>query len=186
MATLSYAVSLKKPGMVTFEYFYPDNSIYFEFFVSVARMRCCRLRREWTPPGTKPPNLYPRLRLQVQNDQCQSTESESRWMKITESSWSRYGVGLLCTLSQNGGCDISPDCNSPTSAHVWPAKLELSSGNNVLYWRTTAYSLQGDAVKPVMLRNIAVSGNAAASRRPSGTFCFICFQHVNNDNKKTK
>lgn len=39
-ATLSYAVSLKKPGMVTFEYFYPDNSIYFEFFVSVARILC--------------------------------------------------------------------------------------------------------------------------------------------------
>lgn len=34
-ATLSYAVSLKKPGTVSFEYFYPDNSIYFEFFVSV-------------------------------------------------------------------------------------------------------------------------------------------------------
>lgn len=34
-ATLSYAVSLKKPGIVSFEYFYPDNSIYFEFFVSV-------------------------------------------------------------------------------------------------------------------------------------------------------
>lgn len=34
-ATLSYAVSLKKPGAVSFEYFYPDNSIYFEFFVSI-------------------------------------------------------------------------------------------------------------------------------------------------------
>lgn len=45
MATLSYAVSLKKPGTVTFEYFYPDNSIYFEFFVSIARlhMRGCFL-----------------------------------------------------------------------------------------------------------------------------------------------
>lgn len=39
-ATLSYAVSLKKPGTVTFEYFYPDDSIYFEFFVSVARPHC--------------------------------------------------------------------------------------------------------------------------------------------------
>lgn len=36
-AVLSYAVSLKKPGTVTFEYFYPDNSIYFEFFVSVLK-----------------------------------------------------------------------------------------------------------------------------------------------------
>lgn len=34
-ATLFYAVNLKKPGIVSFEYFYPDNGIYFEFFVSV-------------------------------------------------------------------------------------------------------------------------------------------------------
>lgn len=32
---LFYAVNLKKPGIVTFEYFYPNNAIYFEFFVSV-------------------------------------------------------------------------------------------------------------------------------------------------------
>ncbi len=36
--TLSYAVSLKKPGTVSFEYFYPDTSIFFEFFVSVSKM----------------------------------------------------------------------------------------------------------------------------------------------------
>ncbi|CAG07478.1 unnamed protein product [Tetraodon nigroviridis] len=34
-ATLFYAVNLKTPGIVSFEYFYPDNAIYFEFFVSV-------------------------------------------------------------------------------------------------------------------------------------------------------
>lgn len=44
-ATLSYAVSLKKPGTVSFEYFYPDNSIYFEFFVSVLKMACCPWHR---------------------------------------------------------------------------------------------------------------------------------------------
>lgn len=37
-STLSYAVSLKKPGVVSFEYFYPENSIYFEFFVSDLKM----------------------------------------------------------------------------------------------------------------------------------------------------
>ncbi|KAK5894556.1 hypothetical protein CesoFtcFv8_011238 [Champsocephalus esox] len=104
-ATLSYAVSLKKPGTVTFEYFYPDNSIYFEFF--------------------------------IQNDQCQSTDSESRWMKISDSDFSKYTV-------------------------------ELNSGNNVLYWRSTAYALQGSAVKPVQLRNIAISGVAYTSE------CFHC------------
>ncbi|MEQ2198418.1 hypothetical protein XENOCAPTIV_012632, partial [Xenoophorus captivus] len=104
-ATLSYAVSLKKPGALSFEYFYPDSSIYFEFF--------------------------------VQNDQCQSTNSESRWMRISESSWSHYEV-------------------------------ELSKGNNVLYWRTTTYALLGGAVKPVLLRNIQVSGVAYTSE------CFHC------------
>uniref|UniRef100_A0A8D3DHT3 Endosome-lysosome associated apoptosis and autophagy regulator 1 n=1 Tax=Scophthalmus maximus TaxID=52904 RepID=A0A8D3DHT3_SCOMX len=99
-AVLSYAVSLKKPGTVTFEYFYPDNSIYFEFF--------------------------------VQNDQCQSTDSQNRWMKTSEDNWSTY------------------------------------RGNNVLYWRTTAYTLLGSAVKPVLLRNIAISGVAYTS------VCFHC------------
>ncbi|TMS15810.1 UPF0577 protein [Larimichthys crocea] len=104
-STLSYAVSLKKPGVVSFEYFYPENSIYFEFF--------------------------------VQNDQCQSTESANRWMKISESKWSKYEV-------------------------------ELSTGNNVLYWRTTTYTVQGSAVKPVMLRNIGISGVSYTSE------CFHC------------
>ncbi|KAM9856084.1 endosome/lysosome-associated apoptosis and autophagy regulator 1 [Aulostomus maculatus] len=105
MATLSYAVSLKKPGIVSFEYFYPDNSIYFEFF--------------------------------VQNDQCQSTEAGSRWMKISESSWTHHMV-------------------------------ELNKGSNVLYWRTTSYALVGSAVKPVLLKNIAISGVAYTSE------CFHC------------
>lgn len=43
--------------------------------------------------------------------------------------------------------------------------MELSSGNNVLYWRTTAFNLL-DGVKPVMLRNIAVSGNLETLRDP--------------------
>ncbi|RVE70455.1 hypothetical protein OJAV_G00064830 [Oryzias javanicus] len=104
-ATLSYAVSLKKPGTVTFEYFHPDSNIYFEFF--------------------------------VQNDQCQSTESESRWMKVSEKDWNQH-------------------------------RVDLTSGNNVLYWRTTSYALQGSAVKPVLLRNIQVSGVAYTSE------CFHC------------
>ncbi|XP_072306191.1 endosome/lysosome-associated apoptosis and autophagy regulator 1 [Eucyclogobius newberryi] len=103
-ATLSYAVSLKKPGVLTFEYLYPDNNIYFEFF--------------------------------VQNDQCQSTESDSRWMTVSENDWSKYMV-------------------------------ELNTGNNVLYWRTIAYSLESD-IKPVLLKNIGISGVSYTSE------CFLC------------
>ncbi|XP_072223359.1 endosome/lysosome-associated apoptosis and autophagy regulator 1 [Leuresthes tenuis] len=104
-ATLSYAVSLKKPGTLSFEYFYPDNGIYFEFF--------------------------------VQNDKCQSTDSGSRWMRISENNWSQY-------------------------------KVELRNGNNVLYWKTKAYALQNSVGKPVLLRNIQVSGVAYTSE------CFHC------------
>ncbi|CAL8368427.1 unnamed protein product [Lota lota] len=60
--TLSFAVNLKKAGAVSFEYLYPDNNIYFEFF--------------------------------VQNDQCQSTDTESRFVKLSDADWSQYNVKL--------------------------------------------------------------------------------------------
>ncbi|XP_052460300.1 endosome/lysosome-associated apoptosis and autophagy regulator 1 isoform X1 [Carassius gibelio] len=104
-STLSYAVSLKKPGSVSFQYFYPDNRMFFEFY--------------------------------VQNDQCQSTESQRRWMKISESDWDYHYV-------------------------------QLSSGNNVLYWRTTGFSLASNTAKPVLLKNIAISGVSYTSE------CFHC------------
>uniref|UniRef100_A0A3B4A9X4 MRH domain-containing protein n=1 Tax=Periophthalmus magnuspinnatus TaxID=409849 RepID=A0A3B4A9X4_9GOBI len=103
-ATLSYSVNLKKPGVLTFEYLYPDNNVYFEFF--------------------------------VQNDQCQSTKSDGRWMKVSENDWSTHMV-------------------------------DLSTGNNVLYWRTTGYSLNSE-IKPVLLKNIGISGVSYTSE------CFLC------------
>lgn len=84
---LFYAVNLKKPGIVTFEYFYPDNAIYFEFFVSVLKQLDANVifgTHLLTPPSA----------AQVQNDQCQSTDSVSRWMKISETKWSKYMVCL--------------------------------------------------------------------------------------------
>ncbi|KAM8831040.1 endosome/lysosome-associated apoptosis and autophagy regulator 1 isoform 1-T2 [Synchiropus picturatus] len=104
-ATLSYAVSLKKPGTVSFQYFYPDSSIYFEFF--------------------------------IQNDQCQSTDSDSRWMSTTDDNWKTY-------------------------------KVQLNTGNNVLYWRTTSYSVLGNRIKPVLLKDVTISGVAFTSE------CFRC------------
>ncbi|KAI5613985.1 UPF0577 protein KIAA1324-like [Silurus asotus] len=104
-STLSYAVNLKQPGSVTFQYIYPDNSIFFEFY--------------------------------VQNDQCQSTDSQSRWMKVSENDWEYHFV-------------------------------KLNKGNNVLYWRTTGFSLSGRTVKPVLLKDIIISGVAYTSE------CFHC------------
>ncbi|XP_077695428.1 endosome/lysosome-associated apoptosis and autophagy regulator 1 isoform X2 [Eretmochelys imbricata] len=55
----------------------------------------------------------------VQNDQCQPTVEESRWMRTTEKGWELHSV-------------------------------ELSHGNNVLYWRTTAFSVWSKVPKPVL------------------------------------
>uniref|UniRef100_A0AAR2J8P7 MRH domain-containing protein n=1 Tax=Pygocentrus nattereri TaxID=42514 RepID=A0AAR2J8P7_PYGNA len=104
-SALSYAVSLKQPGSVSFQYFYPDTNIFFEFY--------------------------------VQNDQCQSTDFQSRLMKSSESDWDSHNV-------------------------------QLNSGNNVLFWRTTGFSLSNNAPKPVLLKNIAISGVAYTSE------CFHC------------
>lgn len=44
-------MNLKKPGIVAYEYFYPDNGLYFEFFVSgfaVSVRGVCAL---WRPLG---------------------------------------------------------------------------------------------------------------------------------------
>uniref|UniRef100_A0A8C0H422 Endosome-lysosome associated apoptosis and autophagy regulator 1 n=1 Tax=Chelonoidis abingdonii TaxID=106734 RepID=A0A8C0H422_CHEAB len=73
----------------------------------------------------------------VQNDQCQPTVEESRWMRTTEKGWETHNV-------------------------------ELSRGNNVLYWRTTAFSVWSKVPKPVLVRNIGITGVAYTSE------CFPC------------
>uniref|UniRef100_A0A8B9TQA0 KIAA1324 n=1 Tax=Anas platyrhynchos TaxID=8839 RepID=A0A8B9TQA0_ANAPL len=73
----------------------------------------------------------------VQNDQCQPTVEESRWMRTTEKGWEFHSV-------------------------------ELSRGNNVLYWRTTAFSVWSKVPKPVLVRNIGITGVAYTSE------CFPC------------
>uniref|UniRef100_A0A8C5P429 Endosome-lysosome associated apoptosis and autophagy regulator 1 n=1 Tax=Jaculus jaculus TaxID=51337 RepID=A0A8C5P429_JACJA len=107
-ATLMYAVNLKQSGTVNFEYYYPDSSIIFEFF--------------------------------VQNDQCQPNADDSRWMKTTEKGWEFHSV-------------------------------ELNRGNNVLYWRTTAFSVWSKVSKPVLVRNIAITekGSSSCKARPACT-----------------
>ncbi|MFT7804350.1 UPF0577 protein KIAA1324-like isoform X1 [Arapaima gigas] len=128
-STLTYAVNLKQSGSVAFEYFYPDSSVFFEFY--------------------------------VQNDQCQSTEAESRWMKVTGGDWNTHHVS---------GCSVLPlwlgevlELNLGLCLQV-----ELSRGNNVLYWRTTAFSLGTGTARPVLVRNIAITGVAYTSE------CFHC------------
>ncbi|XP_006039031.1 UPF0577 protein KIAA1324-like, partial [Alligator sinensis] len=90
----------------------------------------------------------------VQNDQCQPTVEESRWMKTTEKGWEFHSV-------------------------------ELSHGNNVLYWRTTAFSVWSKIPKPVLVRNIGITGVAYTSEcfpckpgtyasKPGSSFCKLC------------
>ncbi|KQK75192.1 hypothetical protein AAES_147980 [Amazona aestiva] len=67
----------------------------------------------------------------VQNDQCQATVEESRWMRTTEKGWEFHSV-------------------------------ELSRGNNVLFWRTTAFSVWSKAPKPVLRRSLCFNDCTAA------------------------
>lgn len=84
-ATLSYAVSLKKPGTVTFEYFYPDNSIYFEFFVSIARLHCADSSWDQTPTsfslfaGSERPVSVHRVGEPLDEDHRQQLEQIRGW-----------------------------------------------------------------------------------------------------------
>ncbi|XP_041084106.1 endosome/lysosome-associated apoptosis and autophagy regulator 1-like isoform X2 [Polyodon spathula] len=103
-ATLMYAVNLKQSGSISFSYFHPDSSIFFEFF--------------------------------VQNDQCQSTAGQSRWMKSTDNEWASH-------------------------------YLQLGRGNNVLYWRTTGFSMDTSEPKPVLVKNVIITdtGSGACQQR---------------------
>uniref|UniRef100_A0A673LR48 UPF0577 protein KIAA1324-like n=1 Tax=Sinocyclocheilus rhinocerous TaxID=307959 RepID=A0A673LR48_9TELE len=106
--SLIYTVHLKKPGSVSFDYQYVDNSIFFEFF--------------------------------IQNDQCQEMDQESnkKWIKLTT--------------------------HGEWGTHI----VNLNSGTNILYWRTTRVTLGSKAVKPVVLKNIRIEGVAYTSE------CFPC------------
>uniref|UniRef100_UPI00398F5360 endosome/lysosome-associated apoptosis and autophagy regulator family member 2 n=1 Tax=Pristiophorus japonicus TaxID=55135 RepID=UPI00398F5360 len=75
----------------------------------------------------------------VQNDQCQDTETmEQKWMHLTESD-------------------------------EWKSHLvNLKTGTNVLYWRTTGILLGDKLAKPVLLKNIYIEGVAYTSE------CFPC------------
>lgn len=50
-------------------------------------------------------------------------------------------------------------------------KVELNRGNNVLYWRTTAFSVWSKVSKPVLVRNIAITGTE--TRLCSGVCCWL-------------
>ncbi|TNN36329.1 UPF0577 protein-like [Liparis tanakae] len=106
--SLVYAVHLEKKGSISFTYQYPDNNIFFEFY--------------------------------VQNEQCQemAQSDDQRWIKTTN----------------NGEWDT----------HT----VNLKSGTNILYWRTTGILVGGKMVKPVLLKNIQIEGVAYTSE------CFLC------------
>uniref|UniRef100_A0A7N8WNT3 UPF0577 protein KIAA1324-like n=1 Tax=Mastacembelus armatus TaxID=205130 RepID=A0A7N8WNT3_9TELE len=106
--SLVYAVHLEKQGSVSFTYQYPDNNIFFEFY--------------------------------VQNEQCQemAQADDQKWIKVTN----------------NGEWDT----------HT----VNLKSGMNILYWRTTGILVGGKVVKPVLLKNIQIEGVAYTSE------CFPC------------
>ncbi|KAG9280237.1 hypothetical protein AMEX_G2919 [Astyanax mexicanus] len=76
----------------------------------------------------------------IQNDQCQEMDqtADQKWIKLTS--------------------------NGEWGTHT----VNLKSGTNILYWRTTGILLGGKPVKPVLLKNIQIEGVAYASE------CFPC------------
>ncbi|XP_035282980.1 endosome/lysosome-associated apoptosis and autophagy regulator family member 2 isoform X1 [Anguilla anguilla] len=76
----------------------------------------------------------------IQNDQCQEMDqtSDKKWIKLTNSG--EWGNHTV----------------------------DLKSGTNILYWRTTGVLLGSKIIKPVLLKNIQIEGVAYTSE------CFQC------------
>ncbi|KAJ8390001.1 hypothetical protein AAFF_G00111620 [Aldrovandia affinis] len=76
----------------------------------------------------------------IQNDQCQEMDqtSDQKWIKLTN--------------------------NGEWGTHT----VDLKSGTNILYWRTTGILLGAKIVKPVLLKNVQIEGVAYTSE------CFPC------------
>ncbi|XP_060759343.1 UPF0577 protein KIAA1324-like homolog isoform X2 [Neoarius graeffei] len=93
----------------------------------------------------------------IQNDQCQEMDqtADQKWIKLTS--------------------------NGEWGTHT----VNLKSGTNILYWRTTGILLGGKPVKPVLLKNIQIEGVAYTSecflcrpgtfsKTPGSSFCDLC------------
>lgn len=110
-ATLFYAVNLKKPGIVSFEYTYPDEGIYFEFFVSVLKWLDLNVGDLWRPladsslrrAGSKRP--VPVYRLSEPLD-------EDLWNQVEQVS-GLYKLSFIMTIPSYWL--RSPDSNNPCS-----------------------------------------------------------------------
>lgn len=76
------------------------------------------------------------------------------------------GTGSCTLRAQRGGwwhTGVGAEPSSGTDPWLglpWPCavQVELSRGNNVLYWRTTAFSVWSKVPKPVLVRNIGITG----------------------------
>ncbi|KAG9330651.1 hypothetical protein JZ751_023433, partial [Albula glossodonta] len=93
----------------------------------------------------------------IQNDQCQEMDqtSDQKWIKLTN--------------------------NGEWGTH----SVDLKSGTNILYWRTTGILLGAKIVKPVLLKSIQIDGVAytsecfpckpgSFSRTPGSSSCELC------------
>lgn len=97
--SLIYTVHLKKPGSVSFDYQYVDNSIFFEFFVSLDSVNTVETRLFVRYFKTlKAAILYCKNQNvfgQIQNDQCQEMDQDSnkKWIKLTShGEWGTHSV----------------------------------------------------------------------------------------------
>ncbi|XP_069797904.1 endosome/lysosome-associated apoptosis and autophagy regulator 1-like isoform X2 [Narcine bancroftii] len=100
----------------------------------------------------------------VQNDQCQSTDNENKWMRRTESNqWNHHAANHNFVITGN----VLFKERNCTNTEI-RMQVNLNRGNNVLYWRTTRLSLDTKVPKPVLIRYILITGVAYTSE------CFPC------------
>lgn len=94
--------------------------------------------------------------VQVQNEQCQemAQTDDQKWIKVTNNGeWDTHTVSIWCWLYYVLGLAALHCVHVPLCFQV-----NLKSGTNILYWRTTGILVGGKMVKPVLLKNIQIEG----------------------------
>lgn len=98
---------------------------------------------------------------QIQNDQCQEMDQagSEKWIKLTSNGeWRTHTVGHLLVLLNNFDNHVNTLTWGLMLTYTCTPQVNLKSGTNILYWRTTGMLLGGKPVKPVLLKNIQIEG----------------------------
>lgn len=101
------------------------------------------------------------LRVQVQNEQCQemAQTDDQKWIKVTNNGeWYTHSVSIWSWLCVWRQCYVLGSTELHRAHVPLRFQVNLKSGTNILYWRTTGILVGGKMVKPVLLKNIQIEG----------------------------